>query len=64
MKYPVSNLILLALIVIALTACGGSSRIDPIEAVSAPAVDLPDDSPGISALWRARVGGVDGEARI
>ena len=59
MKYPVSNLILLALIVIALTACGGSSRIDPIEAVSAPAVDLPDDSPGISALWRARVGGVD-----
>lgn len=42
-----------------LSACGGGSRIDPIEAVAAPAVEIPAEGPSIRAVWRARTSGVD-----
>lgn len=44
---------------ILLSACGGTPRIDPIEAVSAPSVDISSEGPRIASLWRARIGGVD-----
>ncbi|MRH77515.1 outer membrane protein assembly factor BamB [Spiribacter sp. C176] len=59
MRHPAISLIAITLMVLTLAACGGTPRIDPIEAVSAPAVELPDDRPGVSSLWRTRIGGVD-----
>ena len=59
MRNPTLILSLALLSVVLLSACGGTSRIDPIDAVSAPSVDIADEGPRVSSVWRARIGGVD-----
>lgn len=59
MRKPVNTLVVVSLMALVLTACGGTPRIDPIEAVSAPVVELPETAPTVSTLWRARIGGID-----
>lgn len=56
---PTLILSLALLSAVLLSACGGASRIDPIDAVSAPSVDIADEGPRVSSVWRARIGGVD-----